>query len=165
MKYFQRIIGTTNEIEGIYIYLFIISILAGMWYGIYDKDYYKCCENALNMTEKDNVATIFISNLFLSATNLVTSGVSILYFNFHTFSITSSFLYSQGTLIMLPFLFIHGFFEIFGALLFSLAGLSIFEKKILKKKSFLKGSRLLAYGTILLLIGAFIEFSLFYILQ
>lgn len=165
MKFFQKIIGKTNEIEDIYIYVFIISILVGISYGIFNKDYYKCCETALNMTEKDNVATIFFSNFFLAATNLITVGVSILYFNFHTFSITSSYLNSQGTLLTLPFLFIHGFFEMFGVMLFGLTGLSLFEKKILRKKSLLKGLRLLSYGMIFLLIGAFIEIGLFYLLK
>lgn len=165
MKFFRRILGKTNKIENIYIYIFIFSILLGIVYGIFDKNYYKCCETSLAMTENDNVLTIFFSNFFLAAINLITAGISILFINFHTFSITSSYLNSQGTLFALPFLFIHGFFEMFGVLLFGLTGLSLFEKKILRRKSLLKWSRLLGYGAIFLLLGAFIEIGLFYLLK
>lgn len=160
MQFLRKMVGKTNEIEKIYVYIFILSILSGMVYGIANKDYYKCCETVLDMQEGDNAGTIFISNLFLSVTNLITAGVSSIFINFHTFSITSSFFYTQGTLFALPFLFVHGSFEIFGVMLFGLNGLSLFQKKILKRKSSLKNLYLLAYGTIFLLIGSLIEIGL-----
>lgn len=158
-------IGKTNKIENIYICIFVFSIIAGMIYGVVNKDYYKCCESALDIEEGDNAGTIFVSNFLLAGTNLVTAGISSFYLNFHTFSITSSFLYSQGILFALAFLFSYGFFEFFGVMLFGLAGLSLFEKKILRKNSFLKDCHLVAYGTALLLVGAVIEIGLVYLLK
>jgi hypothetical protein len=159
---FLKIIGRINKTETIYIYLFILSILLGIFHGLVNKNYYKCCESSLEMTEKDNIITIFISNFFLSITNLITAGASSLYLNFHTFSITSSFLNSQNSLIALPFMFTYGFFEMFGVLLFGLAGLSFFEV-ILRRKTFIKKANLLIYGIIFLLIGATLEIGLYYL--
>ena len=164
-KFFRKLIGKTNKSENIFIKLFIISIIVGIVYGVVDQNYYKCCESDLDVQEGENVLTIFSSNLLLSRIEYLTAGISSIYINFNTFATASSYLHFQNALYVLPFLFIHGFPELLGALLFSLAGLSLLERKFLKRKSNLKWFTLLKYGTVFLIIAAAIEIGLFYLLS
>ncbi len=165
MKFFSKIIGKTNKIEKIYIYIFLASIVAGIIYGALDTNYHKSYQESLELQPGENSATIFFSNFVLSAANLVTAGIASLYFNFNTFAIISSFLASQGTLFGLPLFFPVAFFEFFGVMLFGLSGLSLVERKIFKRKSALKIWSLLKYGMVLLVFGALIEVGLIYLLS
>ena len=89
-------IRNLNKFEKLYIVLFIGSILVGIAYGLVNKDYFKCCEDAIGIPEEGtNPIKIFTSNYLLSLTELITAGISSLYYNFHTFSVTSSFLNAQ----------------------------------------------------------------------
>jgi len=160
MKIFN-ILKTFNNFEKIYIVVFIISLLAGIGYGLIDKDYFTCCEDSIGVPEGGtNPMKIFSSNYFISLTEMITAGLSSLYFNFHTFSITSSYLNSQGTLFTLPIILAIAFFELTGSLFLALTGLSFVEKKLFKIKSQLKPKELFFYGTALIFIGAVVEYAL-----
>lgn len=153
-------IGKLNRVEKIYIFLFILSIITGVVNGVLNKTYFQDYESSLDLSPGETGLTIFFKNFILSAVNLVTAGLSNFYFVFITFSISASYLYSQGILLALPLLFIHGSFELIGTMFFGLIGLNFFERKILKFKSRLKIKKLLIYGLILLAIGATIEYFL-----
>ena len=86
-------IRTLNKFEKFYIILFTCSILVGITYGLINQDYFKCCEDAIGVPEEGTSRIkIFTSNYLLSLTELITAGVSRLYYNFPTFSVTASYL-------------------------------------------------------------------------
>ncbi|MFH0890309.1 MAG: hypothetical protein V1836_04205 [Candidatus Aenigmatarchaeota archaeon] len=149
-----------NKLEKSYIILFALSLLAGILYGLLDKDYFKCCENVIGVPQEGtSTLKIFTGNYLLSLTELFTAGLSSLYFNFHTFSVTSSYLSSRQELFALPVVFFIGVFELAGGLFLALTGL-IFAEKLLKIKSKLKPKELFLYGTALIFFGAVVEYLL-----
>ncbi|MBI2545020.1 MAG: hypothetical protein HYW22_00255 [Candidatus Aenigmarchaeota archaeon] len=138
-----------------------MSILAGLSFGFIDKTYYKCCEDSIGIQlGGTNLIKIFADNYLISISELITIGISNLYFNFHTFSVASSYLNAQGTLYVLPIIFIVGIFELVGALCMGLVGFVFIEKKLLKIKSKLDSELLFFYGTGLIFLGAVIEYLL-----
>lgn len=160
----MKILGSLrklNKFEKIYIVLFIGSLLAGIINGIINVDYFKCCEDAIGIPEGGTSALkIFTSNLILSLTELLTAGMSSLYYNFHTFSLTSSYLVSQSALYILPIILLIGSLELVGSLLMALMGFSFVERKLFKIKSKLDYMTLFFYGVTLIFIGAVIEYLL-----
>lgn len=156
-----KTIKNLTKFEKIYIIIFIASILAGMAYGLVDRDYFKCCENSIGVPkEGTSPMKIFTSNYFLSLTEMLTAGLSSLYFNFHTFSITSSYLNSNGEMLTLPIILFIGIFELTGGLLLALAGFGFVERKLLKIKSRLKFWQPFLLGTALIFIGAIFEYMI-----
>ncbi len=150
-----------NKFELGYISVFIFSLLAGIFYGLIDKDYFQCCEDAIGVPEGGtSVLKIFAANFFISLTELITAGLSSLYFNFHTFSITSSYLASQKALFTLPIILAIGSFELVGSLLMALTGFSFLERKIFKIKSKSDYKILFFSGITLIFIGAVVEYLL-----
>jgi hypothetical protein len=149
-----------NKYEKIYTVLFVASIVAGTINGAVNLDYYMCCEDSLKPPESFTPFTFFSANYALSLGEMVTGGIASLYINFHTFSITSSYLASQNILYAMPVLFIHGTLELAGGLLLALVGFSFVERKIFKLKSKLKYDRLFVYGTALIFIGSVVEYGL-----
>lgn len=150
-----------SKFEKIYIGIFIISALAGIVYGLFDKDYFKCCEEFIGVPEGGtNPIKIFTSNYFLALTELITAGISSLYYNFHTFSIISSYLNSQGGLLTLPIILFISSFELIGSLFLALAGISFVETRIFKIKSKLEFLSMFLAGTSLIFVGAVIEYLL-----
>jgi len=162
---FKIDIGKLNKVEKTYIILFVFSILAGILYGVINKNYFKSYESALEFAEGETSMTIFAKNFILSAINLITAGVTSFYFNFTTFSIASSYLYSSGMIFALPLLFIHGSFEMLGSMFFGLVGLNLLEKKIIKLRSRLKTEEVFWFGVILLFVGAVIEYLLWLLMK
>ena len=149
-----------NKLEKYYAALFVISLFAGIIYGVIDKEYFKCCRDAIGVPKGGtSVLKIFAGNYFLSSVELLTAGLFSLYFNFHTFSVTSSYLNSQGWLLALPVILFIGIFELAGGLFFGLAGIRVAEN-LLKIKSQLKPKELFIYGTGLIFIGAVVEYLL-----
>lgn len=160
MKLFNAI-KNFNKFEIGYIIIFVISLLAGMSYGLIDKDYFTCCEDVIGVPEEGtSIMRIFSSNYFLSLTEMITAGISSLYFNFHTFSITSSYLNSQDTLFMFPIILVIAVFELIGSLFLALTGFSFVEKKLFKIKSQLEFKQLFFLGTAFIFIGAVVEYLL-----
>ncbi len=157
----SHILKNFNKLEKSYTILFALSLFTGILYGMVDKDYFKCCENAIGVP-KGGTSTlkIFTGSYFLSLTELFTAGLSSLYFNFHTFSVTSSYLSSRQELFALPVILFVGIFELAGGLLFGLVGLALAEKKLFKIKSKLKPKELFLYGTSLIFVGAVFEYLL-----
>lgn len=154
-------IKNLNKFEKFYTVLFIGSLVAGIINGIINVDYFKCCEDAIGVPEEGTSALkIFRSNFLLSLTELFTAGLSSLYYNFHTFSLTSSYLNSQDALYTLPIILLIGGLELSGSLLMALTGLSFIEQKLFKIKSKLKYKILFFYGVALIFIGAIVEYSL-----
>ena len=149
-----------NKFEKIYVALFVGSMVAGIVYGAANVDYFKCCESALEPEEGFTPLTFFSSNFILALAEMVTAGVASLYLNFHTFSITASYLASQNALFTLPFLFIHGSFELVGSLFLALAGFSFVERKAFKIKSRLKINELVVSGIALIFVGSIVEYGL-----
>ncbi|MBI2543574.1 MAG: hypothetical protein HYW24_05320 [Candidatus Aenigmarchaeota archaeon] len=149
-----------NNFEIAYAVVFILSIIIGIGYGLIDKEYYKCCEDFIGVPEEGtSPMKIFSSNYLISMTELATAGLSSLYFNFKTFSVTSSYLNSQGELFVLPVIMIIGIFELVGSLCLALAGFSFVERMV-KIKSRLKFAQLFLLGTALIFIGAVVEYLL-----
>ena len=149
------------KLEKIYVSLFVLSIIIGLLYGFYDKNYFKCCDDSIGVPEGGtSPIIIFTGNYLISLSELITLGISSLYFNFHTFSVASSYLNSQGTLFILPIIFVVGIFELVGALLMGLTGFVFVEKKLLKIKSKLDSEILFFCGTGLIFIGAIVEYLL-----
>lgn len=150
-----------TRLEKLYVSLFVVSILAGLIFGFIDKTYYKCCEDAIGVPlEGTSPIKIFADNYLISISELITIGISSLYFNFHTFSVASSYLNAQGTLYILPIVFLIGAFELVGALCMGLVGFVFVEKKLLKIKSTLDSEILFFCGTGLIFLGAVIEYLL-----
>lgn len=157
----MKFLKLLTKIEKIYIILFIASLFAGVAYGLIKTDYYKCCEDVIGIPpEGTNPIKIFTSNYLLSLSELVTAGLSSFYFNFHTFSVTSSYLNSQGGLFTLPVILFIGVFELIGSLFLALTGLSFVERKFLKIKSNLKFLEMFLFGTSFIFVGAIIEYLL-----
>lgn len=160
MRFFNFLKHLT-KFEKIFISLFIGSLVAGIINGLVNLNYFKCCEEFIGVpAEGTSVLKIFQSNFILSLTELVTAGLSSLYYNFHTFSITSSYLNSQSALYALPIILLIGSLELLGSLLMALIGFSFVEKKLFKIKSKLGYRKLFLYGTTLIFIGAMIEYLL-----
>ena len=150
-----------TKLEKLYVSLFVVSILAGLAFGFIDKTYYKCCEDAIGVPAGGtSPIKIFADNYLISMSELITIGISSMYFNFHTFSVASSYLNAQGTLWILPIVFLIGIFELVGAICMGLVGFVFIEKKFLKIKSKLDSELLFFYGTGLIFIGAVIEYFL-----
>jgi hypothetical protein len=149
-----------NKYERIYIVIFVASIVVGMINGAMNMNYYKCCEDSLNPPQGFTPLTFFSANYVLSLGEMVTAGVASLYINFHTFSITSSYLASQNLLYTMPVLLIHGGLELVGSLLLALLGFSFIERKFFKVKSKLMYDRLFVYGTALIFLASIIEYGL-----
>ena len=147
-------IRNLNKFEKFYIILFTSSILVGITYGLINQDYFKCCEDAIGVPEEGtSPIKIFTSNYLLSLTELITAGVSSLYYNFHTFSVTASYLESQNALYMIVIILLIGGFELVGSLLMALTGFSFVEQNILKIRSNLNYRTLFLYGTTLIFVG------------
>lgn len=154
----QKQIGTFNRIEKIYSLIFVLSILSGIFYGLINQDYYKCCEETLSLQLGENNFTIFARNFLLSGVALITGGFSSFYFVFLAFAIGSSFLASSGEILAIFFVILFGSLELIGVFLFGLIGFFIFERKALKEKSNLKTKRIAIIATILLFVSAVIEY-------
>lgn len=154
-------IRNLNKFEKIYIILFIGSLVAGLINGVMKVEYFKCCEDAIGVPEEGtSILKIFTSNFLVSLTEMLTAGISSLYYNFHTFSLTSSYLNSQNALYTLPIIFLIGGSELVGSLFMALIGLSFVEQKIFRIKSKLDYRTLFLYGTSLIFLGAVIEYLL-----
>ncbi|MFH1105667.1 MAG: hypothetical protein V1731_00435 [Candidatus Aenigmatarchaeota archaeon] len=147
-----------NRLEKCYSLLFAFSLLAGIAYGLFDNDYFKCCEGSIGVPEEGtSVLRIFSGNYLLSLSEFFTVGLSSIYFNFHTLSVTSSYLNSTGSLVTLPIILFIAFFELCGSLLIALSGLSILER-LFGAQSKLKPKELFVYGTALVFVGAIVEY-------
>jgi len=158
MKIFNSL-KKLNKLEKIYILIFLGSLLAGIINGAIDKSYFTCCEDAIGVPpEGTSVLKIFQSNFILSITEMLTAGLASLYYNFHTFSITSSYLISQNALYAIIIILLIGSFELLGSLLMALIGIS-FVEKLFKIKTKLNWT-LLFYGVALIFIGAVVEYLL-----
>ena len=156
----MKILRKLTKLEKIYIILFLGSLVAGVVNGTIDIDYFKCCEDAIGVPEEGtSVLKIFRSNFLLSLTELLTAGIFSLYYNFHTFSLTSSYLISQNALYTLPIILLIGSLELVGSLLMALTGFS-FVERLLKIKSKLDYKILFFYGAALIFVGAVIEYLL-----
>lgn len=156
----MKILRKLTKFEKIYIILFIGSLTAGIVNGVINIDYFKCCEDAIGVPEEGTSALkIFRSNFLLSLTELLTAGISSLYYNFHTFSLTSSYLSSQNALYTLPIILLIGSLELIGSLFMALTGVS-FVERLVKIKSRLDYKVLFFLGTALIFIGAIIEYLL-----
>ncbi len=150
-----------NKFEKIYIILFFGSLAIGIINGTINKEYFTCCEDAIGVPEEGTSALkIFRSNFLLSLTELFTAGLSSLYYNFHTFSVTSSYLISQNALYNIPIILLIGSFELVGSIFMALTGISFIERTIFKIKSNLDYRTLFLYGTTLIFVGAVIEYML-----
>ena len=158
---FLNALKKLNKFEKIYIVLFIGSIIIGIANGLMNLDYFKCCEDSIGIpAEGTNVLKIFSSNFLLSLTELLTLGISSLYYNFHTFSITASYLTFRGTIYILPIILLIGGLELAGSLFMGLTGFSFVERKLFKIKSKLDYRTLFFYGVALIFIGAVVEYLL-----
>ncbi len=147
-----------NRLEKCYSLLFALSLLVGIAYGLADRNYFKCCEGSIGIPEEGtSVLKIFSGNYILSLTEFLTAGLSSIYFNFHTLSVTSSYLNSTGRLFTLPLILFIALFELCGSLLIALSGLHILER-LLGAQSRLKPKELFVYGTALIFIGAVVEY-------
>lgn len=156
----MKILRRLTKFEKIYIILFIGSLAAGIVNGVINIDYFKCCEDAIGVPEEGTSALkIFRSNFLLSLTELFTAGISSLYYNFHTFSLTSSYLSSQNALYTLPIILLIGSLELIGSLFMGLTGVS-FVERVVKIKSRLDYKVLFFLGTALIFVGAIIEYLL-----
>ncbi len=157
----RNFIRELNKFEKIYIFLFLGSIVGGIVNGIISSDYFTCCEDSIGIPKEGTDALkIFRSNFLLSLTELFTAGLSSLYYNFHTFSITSSYLNSQGSLYTFPIIFLIGSFELAGSLLMALTGFSFVERKLFNIKSKFEYKSLFFYGVALIFIGAAVEYMI-----
>ncbi len=155
------VLRNLNKFERIFIVAFTGSIVAGIINGMVDTSYFQCCEDAIGIPEEGtSVLKIFTSNFMLSLTELFTMGISSLYYNFHTFSVTTSYLSSQGALYMLLIILLIGSFELVGSLCMALTGFGFVEKKLFKIKSKIDYKTLFFYGVSLIFIGAAIEYLL-----
>ena len=149
-----------NKFEKIYIVVFVGSLLLGIINGIVNVNYFKCCEDALGVPEEGTSALkIFRSNFLLSLTELFTAGIASFYYNFHSLSLTSSYLAYQRVLYTLPIILLIGSLELIGSLFMALIGLS-FVERLFKIKSKLDYKILFFYGTALIFVGAVIEYLL-----
>ncbi len=156
MKFLRKL----TKFEKIYIVLFIGSLIAGVVNGIIDIDYFACCEESIGVPEEGtSILKIFKSNFLLSLTEMFTAGLSSLYYNFHTFSLTASYLNSQNSLYTLPIIFLVGLFELAGSLFIALTGL-IFVEKFFRIKSKFNYKPMFFYGVALIFVGAVIEYTL-----
>lgn len=150
-----------TKLEKWFAILFIASIGAGVVYGLVDPSYYLCCEEYLGVPkEGSSPIEIFSNNYFLGLIEMFTAGLFGIYLNFHTFSTASSYLYTNGQLIGLPILVVIGFLELAGSLLLGLVGISFVERTLLKIKSKLDWKQLFFLATILIFLGAIIEYFL-----
>ena len=150
-----------NKFERIYITLFIGSLVLGIVNGIINVGYFKCCEDSIGIPEEGtSVLKIFKSNFLLSLTELFTAGLSSLYYNFHTLSLTSSYLISQSAMYTLPIILLIGSFELVGSLFMALTGFSFIEQKLFRIKSKLNYKIMFFYGVALIFVGAVIEYLL-----
>ena len=154
----EKQIGLFNRVEKIYLLIFLLSILSGIFYGFIDRNYYKCCEDTLSLQPGENSFTIFTRNFLLAGAALVTAGFSSFYFLFITFAITSSSLTSNGALLGIIFVLIFGAMELAGVFLFGIVGFAVFERKILKIKSKLFLKKIILIATILILVSAIFEY-------
>lgn len=147
-----------NRLEKCYSLLFALSLLAGIAYGLSDKDYFECCKESIGIPEEGaSMLKIFSGNYILSLTEFLTAGLSSIYFNFHTLSVTSSYLNSTGRLAALPLIVFIAVFELCGSLLIALSGINILER-LLGVRSALKPKELFVYGTALVFVGAAWEY-------
>jgi hypothetical protein len=158
---FPRLLKQLNKFEKIYIMIFFGSILAGIVNGAIDENYFVCCEDSIGVPEEGTSALkIFTSNFLLSLTELFTAGISSVYYNFHTFSITSSYLISQDALYMIVIILLVGSLELVGSLIMALAGFGFVERKLFRLRSKLDYKLLFLYGTALIFSGAVLEYVL-----
>ena len=158
----MRILGSVkklNKLEKLYTVLFAGSLVAGIINGMVNVNYFTCCEDSIGVPEDGtSILKIFRSNFILSLTELFTAGISSLYYNFHTFSITSSYLLSQKALYTLPIILLVGGLELIGSLLMALTGFS-FAERLFKIKSKISYS-MIFYGVALIFLGAVVEYIL-----
>ena len=159
-------IGETNKFENFYVILFVLSIFAGMIYGVANAGYYQPFEErgALELQEGENNFTIFYRNFLLSLIDLVTAGLAGIYFTFQTFAVSASYFYSQGIIFALFFLYVYGAFELLGALVFGLVGFS-FAERIFRVKSKLKVKNLFLLGVLLMFLASIIEYGFILLLR
>ena len=158
---FSNFLKNLNKYEKIYAVVFLASIITGIINGLINLDYYKCCEESIGVPKGGtSVLKIFSGNFFLSLTELLTAGLTSIYFNFHTFSLTSSYLSSQGIIYMLPIILLIGFLELLGSVFMGLVGFTFIERKLFKLKSKLNYTTLFLFGVAFIFIGAVIEFLL-----
>jgi len=151
-------VGKVNNLEKIYLLIFVLSIAAGILYGFVNTNFYKCCENTLSLQPGEDNFTIFSSNLVLAALSFFTAGFSAFYFIFITFAISSSSMFSSGEALGIVFLILFGSLELLGVFLFGLSGFVIFERKILKTKSSLILKRIVLVATALIFFSAIFEY-------
>ncbi len=157
----MKLLKNLTKYEKIYICIFLGSLIAGIINGVIDTDYFLCCEESIGVPDEGTSALkIFQNNFILSVTEMFTAGLSGLYFNFHTFSIASSYLNSQNALYTLIFIIILGSLELIGSVLMSLIGITFIERKVFKIKTKLKYNVLFFLATALIFIGAVIEYVL-----
>lgn len=156
----QKQIGNFNRTETIYLLVFVLSIIAGIAYGIINQNFYKCCEDTLSLQPGQNEFTIFERNFGLAFIALITGGFSAFYILFITFAISSSSLLANGEIFAIIFILILGSLELTGVFLFGISGFVVLERKILKAKSNLKIKKIILIGIILLFISAVIEYFL-----
>ncbi len=150
-----------TALEKWYSTAFFMFIVAGIGYGIVDREYYLCCEDFVGVPEEGtSPMEIFSNNYFLGIAEMLTAGLFSLYLNFHTFAVSSSYLYANGQLIALPIIFLIGILELAGSLLLGLVGISFVERKLLKIKSKLDWKHLFFIGTVFIFLGAIIEYFL-----
>ena len=154
-------VNRKNKLEKIYINHFVGSLTLGIINGVINVNYFKCCEDAIGIPEGGtDTLKIFTSNFLLSLTELFTAGISSLYFNFHTFSLTSSYLVSQSALYTLPIILLIGSLELVVSLLMALTGISFIERKLFKIRTKLEYKILFFYGVALIFTGAAVEYLL-----
>ncbi len=157
----MKLLRNLTKFEKIYTVLFIASLVAGTINGVLNRQYFTCCEDAIGVPpEGTSVLKIFSNNFLISLTELVTAGATSLYYNFHTFSIASSYLLSQNAFYMIVIILAMGSFELVGSVLMALIGVTFIEQKVFKIKSKLRYSTLFFAGTALIFVGAVIEYTL-----
>lgn len=149
-----------NKFEKIYTILFLGSLATGLINGMVNVEYFKCCEDAIGIPEEGTSALkIFTSNFMLSLTEMFTVGITSLYYNFHTFSLTSSYLASQGAIYTIPIILLIGSLELIGSLFMALTGINFVERRF-KIKSKLNYTTLFFFGAAFIFVGAVIEYLL-----
>ena len=154
--------GKPNSAEKYYACAFLLSILMGIIFGLFDTALYRLLSGPFRSLPR-NAAYIFVHNFAVDLLTVATGGILELLSNFLTFALISESLnvhrynFLEDARVLLIVFGTYGFLEMAGHLCFGLVGFTYLERLILKRKTGLRRSRLFIVGVVLIFVAAMIE--------
>jgi hypothetical protein len=171
----KSLLGEINKDEKYFLYVYALSIVLGLVYGLFDNSIGKAAAAKFASMPPDTPFAIFSHNFLLNVVSTLTGGIGGLVVNFITYAAISGMvelavshslpvarshpvLSFEIVALDLISVFMVWLLELCAGMCFAISGFSFIER-LWKRRTKLRRIRLLLLGTILLFIGAVLEWA------